>query len=53
MKLSTTTGGEIGTGTKVGTVNLLLNSHFQSVLMKFAHKVVTACNNLYTLPCFD
>ena len=47
VKLTTPTGGEIATATKVGTVNLPLHSLFQSVTLKIADKVVTESNNLY------
>ena len=47
VKLTRPTGGHIATRTKLGTVNLPLNSMFQSVSMKIADKVVTENNNLY------
>ena len=46
-KLTSPTGGYIGTGTKVSTDNLPLHSLFQSVTMKIADKVMTESNNLY------
>ena len=47
VKLTTPTGGDLATATKVSTVNLPLHSLFQSVTMKIADKVVTESNNLY------
>ena len=49
VKLTSPTGGDITTATKVSTVNLPLHSLFQSVTMKIADKVVTESNNLYPI----
>ena len=46
-KLTTSTNGEVATGSKVSTVNLPLHSLFQSVPMKSADKLLTESNNLY------
>ena len=48
MKLTTPTGGDIADTVNVSTLNLPLHSLFQSVTMKFADKVVTKSNNLYS-----
>ena len=48
VKLTTPPGGDFGTGTKLGTVNLPLHSLFPAVTLKFADKVVTKSNNLYS-----
>ena len=47
VKLTTPTGGDIADTVNVSTVNLPLQSLFQSVPMKIADKMVTESNNLY------
>ena len=46
VKLTTPMCGDIGTDSKLGTVNLPLHSLFQSVPMKSADEVLTESNNL-------
>ena len=47
VELRTPTGGDIGIGTNVRTINLPLDSLVQSVTRKIADKVVSESNNLY------
>ena len=46
-KLTMPDGTDIAAGTRVGVVNLRLNSIFESVTIKISDKVVTETNNMY------